>query len=288
MDKIYIFLLIAIASLAHATWNLLSKKTNSGVVFIWLVYVLSVLLYMPVLIGLFCNGNLSITAAVFWLAFASSIIHLFYFLLLQAGYRNSDLSVVYPLARGSGPLLSSVAAIFFLHEKPTFFSVSGLVLIVAGVMVITRFKFKAKFDQRLKQGLCYGLGTGFFIAAYTVVDSIAVKQYSASPFLLTFATNLVGAIALFPFLIKRTTEIKQNLLQYKWNIIGVVLLSSAGYILILIALKFAPLTIVAPSRELSIIFGVFMGNSFLKETDFTRRLLASILILAGIICLAMS
>jgi drug/metabolite transporter (DMT)-like permease len=288
MDRVSIFLLIIIASLFHAFWNYLSKKANEGIIFIWLIYVLSVIIYIPVMVWQLWSSANSISLPILIIAFVSGIIHLFYFLILQAGYRKSDLSVVYPLARGSGPLLSSIAAILFLNEKTGFYSVAGLLLIVIGVFVITRFKLTTKLNEKLKLGLLYGVGTGFFIAAYTFVDAVGVKKYNASPVLLTFATNLIGSIALLPFISKTKGQIKEVLLRQRSNIAGIVLLNSAGYILILTALKYAPLTIVAPSRELSIVLGVFMGSSFLQEPDFKRRIFASLLIFAGIFCLAVS
>lgn len=283
-----VLLLIITAAFLHAFWNLLSKKAKGKTPFIWLMYVASSVLYLPVLIFQSYNSEHLYSPPLLWFSLSSAVVHLGYYIVLQKGYRIADLSVVYPLARGSGPLFSSIAAILFLHESLKTSASIGLLLIVAGVLVITRLSFKRENNRKIKTGIVYGVLTGFFIALYTFNDAIAVKSYSVSPLTLTLATNLFGAVLLLPFIWSEKDELKREIKVNKWRITGIAILSPAAYILVLEALKYAPLTVVAPARETSILLGVFMGSKVFNEEDGRRRLIASILILGGIVSLSLT
>ena len=142
------------------------------------------------------------------------MLHLVYFIVLQKGYRNADLSVVYPLARGSGPLFSSIAAILFLHEALKLTSTLGLFLIIGGVLIITGLSFNKDNNSKIKTGMIYGVLTGFMIAAYTLNDTIAIKQYSVSPLIITLGTNLFGALLLCPFVLRQKDELKREIKEH--------------------------------------------------------------------------
>ena len=283
----YVLSLVLTAAILHAWWNLLSKKAKGKIPFIWLVFVAGNIIYLPLVIYELKSGVDIFSKALLWFSLISAVIHLGYFIVLQTGYRKADLSVVYPLARGSGPLFSSVAAILFLHERLKLTSTLGLFLIIAGVLVITKLSFKKESNKQILPGILYGVGTGFFIALYTINDTIAVKNYAVSPLTLTLATNLFGAILLMPWIVREKSELKREIREHKWVIIAIAILSPAAYVLVLVALKYAPLTVIAPAREVSILLGVFMGSKVLKEEDGRRRLIASLLILGGIISLSL-
>ncbi len=285
--NLYVLVLVLTAAVLHASWNLLAKKTKGKTPFIWLQYAVGNFLYLPFLVF---QPNLkhdlnSLPLLMFSLS--SAVIHLGYFTILQKGYRNADLSVVYPLARGSAPLISFIAAIIFLHEQLKVSSVAGLLLIIAGVLIITGLSFN-KNNSKIITGINYGLLTGLFIALYSFNDAVAVKRYGISPLILTLATNFFSTILLLPFVLRQKAEIKREIKMHKWVIIAVAVLSPAAYILVLEALKYAPLSVVAPARETSILLGVFMGSKVFKEEDGKRRLVASILILGGIVALSLS
>ncbi|MBE9462138.1 DMT family transporter [Dyadobacter subterraneus] len=280
--------LVLTAAVLHACWNLLAKKTKGKTPFIWLIYLGSTVIYSPVLFMKIQNSDFVFTEQLFWFSLSSAVLHVGYNIFLQKGYRSADLSVVYALARGSGPLFASVAAILFLHEPLKWPSAAGLVLIIAGVLVITRLKLRTQLDKQIITGLIYGTFTGLFIAAYTFNDAIGIKSYKLSPVLLTFCTNCFGVILLFPFIVKQKAQLKTEFKLHGWIIAGISLLSPAAYILVLEALKYAPLTVVAPARELSIVLGVWVSSKVFSESDTRRRILGSILILAGILALSLS
>jgi len=284
----YVLFLVLSAAVLHAVWNLISKKANGKAPFVWLMYIGSTVVYLPLLVyHIARNEKFEFSKPLLWFSVSSAILHIAYFLILQKGYRKADLSVVYPLARGSGPLLSSMAAIVVLRETFGYHIALGLVLILAGVLVITGLSFK-KGDKKIQAGIFWGSLTGLFIALYTLNDAIAIKNYQLSPLQLTFSSNAFSIVLLIPFLIGKTEEIKSDWIEHKWSILAIAVLSPAAYILVLEALKLAPLTIIAPARETSILIGVFMGSKALNETDGKRRIIASVLILSGIVALSLT
>ena len=286
--SLYILSLLLIAAILHAFWNLLSKKAKGRSPFIWLMYIASTVLYLPVLIYRMKQGDVIYSQPVLWFSLSSAILHIGYFLILQKGYVSSDLSVVYPLARGTGPLFSCIAAILFLHEQLRLMATVGLFLILAGVLIITGLNFNRENNAKIMTGVFWGVLTGLFIALYTFNDTVAIKTYGVSPLIITFVSNVFSTILLFPLVFSQKEEIRREIRQHKWIIIAIGLLSPAAYILVLEALKYAPLTVVAPARETSILLGVFMGSRVLNEADGRRRLIASASILGGIIALALN
>lgn len=286
--SLYVLFLVLTAAVLHASWNLLAKKTKGKTAFIWLLYIASNIMYLPFLFLQIKQGISIYSQPLLWFSFSSALLHLGYFIVLQKGYRSADLSVVYPLACGSGPFFSFIAAILFLHESLKLSATIGLFLIMAGVFIITGLSFKKEKNSEIMTGIIYGVFTGFFIALYTFNDTVAVKTYSISPLTLTLATNLCSAVLLMPFVLPQKDELKREIKVHKWSIIAIALLSPAAYILVLEALKYAPLTIVAPARETSILLGVFLGSKVFNEEDERRRLIASVLILGGIVALSFS
>jgi drug/metabolite transporter (DMT)-like permease len=286
--SVYVLSLVLLAAILHAWWNLLAKKAQGKTPFTWLMYVASNILYLPAVIYELRTRESIFSPPLLWFSLGSAVLHLGYFSILQKGYRNADLSVVYPLARGAGPLFASAAAILLLHERLKLSSTLGLLLIIAGVFIITGLSFRKGSNKNIMPGIFYGVATGFFIALYTVNDTLAVKNHAVSPLTLTLVTNFFGAILLLPLITRQKTELHREIKEHKWSIIGIAILSPAAYILVLVALKHAPLTVVAPAREVSILLGVFMGSRVLKEEDGRRRLIASLLILGGIISLSLN
>ncbi|HEX6176661.1 MAG TPA: DMT family transporter, partial [Candidatus Binatia bacterium] len=129
--------LILLAAFIHASWNLLNKRASGHVTFTWLVAVLSAIFYTPVALGVIFVTHLQIGIVELGLMAGSAALHSAYFILLNQGYRVGDLSLVYPLARGTGPLLSSIAAILFLGERPSIIALAGALLIIGGAVILT-------------------------------------------------------------------------------------------------------------------------------------------------------
>lgn len=206
--------MVLTAAILHASWNLLAKKTKGKTPFIWLQYVASNILYLPFLFFKTNQSDTNYLQPLLWFSFKQRDI-VGYFIVLQKGYRSADLSVVYPLARGSGPLFSSIAAILFLHEQLKLSSTIGLFLIISSVLIITRLSFKKEKNSTIMTGIIYGILTGFFISLYTINDTIAVKKYITAPFILTLCTNLFSATLLLPFVMGQKVELKREIKEHK-------------------------------------------------------------------------
>lgn len=215
---------------------------------------------------------------------ATSVLHLGYSLSLQAGYRTSDLSLVYPIARGFGPLLSFVGAVLLLGEQPTMLSAFGLVLIVAGILLVaglTREPHRAP-----RKGIFFGLLTGLFIASYTVNDGWAVKVLAISPFIVDFTGNCMRIAVLSPFVWRDRVAAMQEARDYAVPAAVVSLLGPLGYILVLFAMRIAPISHIAPARELATLAGAYMGSRLLSERSTPGRIIGAACIVVGVVSLS--
>ena len=133
------FALVLTSATLHAVWNFLVKRSGaSGPVFIWLFTLPSTLLLAPVAIWLVIAKHMTFTLEAVLFLLGSAVIHTIYFLLLSRGYRDGDLSVVYPIARGTGPLLAGMIAMVTLKERPTIGAIAGALCIAGGAMLLAR------------------------------------------------------------------------------------------------------------------------------------------------------
>jgi len=275
---------VLLAALTHAIWNLAAKRAAGSRHFVWLYSIGSVLVYTPAVVWVVATERPQFEA-VHWLALgATAILHLGYSLVLQAGYRASDLSLVYPLARGSGPLLSFFAAVVLLGERMTPLSMLGVVLVVSGILLVaglTREPHKAP-----RAGIAYGLTTGAFIAAYTINDGWAVKVLLISPFIVDYTGNLFRVIVLTPAALRDRHRAATEAREYLKPAAVVSVLGPLGYILVLFAMRIAPVSHIAPARELATLIGAYFGARLLKERAAPARIAGAGCIVAGVISLA--
>ncbi|MEA2785845.1 MAG: hypothetical protein QOF71_1949, partial [Candidatus Eremiobacteraeota bacterium] len=150
--------LVLTAAVLHATWNLLAKRAQGAdtVAFVWLTTALSTAIYVPVLAVWLIAIPLRHPLTAIDLAFiaGTAVIHSVYYLLLQRGYRVGDISLVYPLARGTGPLLSSIGAVLVLGERPGIFGTVGIAAIVTGIFVAAGARLHV---ARARISAAYGL-----------------------------------------------------------------------------------------------------------------------------------
>ena len=275
---------VLLAALTHASWNIYAKVAAESRHFVWLFSAGSVLIYGPVVMAV-----LFVERPVFesrhWLALAAtSVLHLLYSLSLQTGYRHSDLSVVYPIARGTGPLLSFIGAGVLLGEALTAQSVVGMLLIVGGILLVAGLIGHHRRAPGV--GVFYGLLTGALIAAYTLNDGWAVKVLLISPFTIDFTGNLFRMMVLAPRAWRDRARLALEARTYRKPVIVVSVLGPLGYILVLFAMRLAPISHVAPARELSTLVGAWFGSRLLREDSGPWRIVGAALIVAGVISLA--
>ncbi len=279
--------LVLIAACFHASWNLLAKRVGGGATSVWLYDGVALVIYAPItlIVIFFQHPHVDKLALAFMLG--SGLFHLGYFIFLQLGYRKGDLSLVYPLARGTGPFLSTIAAIIFLGERPTPIAFIGMLLIVLGVFLISGGpRLFWQRDGNAYTAMLFGVVTGIFIAMYTLWDKEAVSTFLVSPILYYYGSTIVRVVLLAPYAARHWQTTHTTWSEHRLRIIGISVLSPLAYFLVLFAFTFAPVSYVAPGREIGVLLGTFMGARLLDEGDGKRRLLAAGVMLLGMIALA--
>lgn len=286
------FALIVLAGLIHAGWNIAAKKAGGDARFAFFSSALLIVVWAPLA---WWVGH-DVVPHWGWqpwaLVAASGVLHLFYYVILLRGYRHADLTVVYPLARGSGPLMSSLFAIAVLDEAISQLGLLGIVGVVLGVFLIAGGpvlflqRRDAAAQQRLYHGLLYGVVTGIFIAGYTVVDGYGVKVLLLSPILIDYLGSCLRVVLLAPVVLRNLPEARSLwMVQWRWALL-VAVVSPVAYVLVLFAMQSAPISHVAPAREVSMLFAALIGGHLLKEGDRMVRIGGAILIALGVTALA--
>jgi len=288
MDQLSLTLVL-FGALAHAAWNLLAKKASGGTPFVWLYGLVSVVAASPFGAYAWFQNARPLTAQA-WIAIAcSALLHLAYSLVLQKGYRASDFSVVYPLARGTGPLFSVLGAILVLGEAPSPLGWIGILAIVAGIFLISDgMRALSLQAPATRAGVRWGIATGAFIAAYTVVDGWAVKTLGIAPILYYVLGLALRTAFLAPQALSAAPALRAQWRRNRIFIVGVGVLSPLAYTLVLYAMTLAPLVYVAPIRELSMLIGVMFGASVLRESLTPARALGTLCMLIGVVALAVT
>ena len=285
--------LVVLAGFIHASWNIAAKKADGDVRFVAFTALVLMVFWAPV--GVWVGWQqVPLWGVIEWtLVLASALIHVGYFIVLLRGYRKADLTVVYPLARGSGPLLSSMVAIVFLGEQISALGLAGILGVVCGVFLIAGGPglWKAAHDPlqqaRVRTGIFYGASTGLFIASYTVIDGYAVKVALMSPILVDYVGNLLRLVFLLPTLLRERPVVAQMWRKQRRYALIVGIFSPVSYVLVLYAMQVAPLSHVAPAREVSMLFAALLGGHLLGEKDRGPRILGAALIAMGVMALGL-
>lgn len=287
--SLFALLLVIVAAFTHALWNLLAKKAApAGPPFVAAYTFLSAVIYAPVAVWAVMRFGFPMTWLAFGCIIVSGLVHLAYSLVLQRGYQVADLSIVYPVARGTGPLLSAMGAFVLLGETVTLPALLGLAGVIGGILLLaTGGRVGRLTDPTARTGVAWGGATGGLIATYTVVDGWGVKLLGINPILLDWFSNALRTTLLMPSMLRDWTGFRTRMQGYWLLAIAVGLMSPLGYILVLTALQMgAPLHVVAPAREMSMMIGALLGMIFLGERLGPARVLACSLIVVGVILLA--
>jgi drug/metabolite transporter (DMT)-like permease len=285
--------LILIAAVAHASWNLFSKQAaeTGAVFFIWLLAVTACCLYAPAVAVIVLAGHPHLATMNWVFLVGTGMLEAGYFLFLQFGYRRGDLSLVYPVGRGTGALLAALAGIVLLGERPGPVTVAGIACIIAGIIAIgLPARSAGSGGDRPPVGVAVTLAacTGVFIATYTVWDKYAVSNLRTPPLLQGYAAFPFMAIAFAPLVLRDRARIGQVWREYRRQVVAAAALAPLAYILVLVALSFSAVSSVAPAREVSILFGVLLGRRLLGEGGMARKLTAAVAIVAGIVAVAVA
>jgi drug/metabolite transporter (DMT)-like permease len=300
--------LILVAAIAHATWNLFSKQAarTGAACFVWLLGASATVVWSPAAAITLALPHPPLTGMNWLFLAGTGVLQSAYFLFLQLGYRIGDLSVVYPIGRGGGALLAAVGGIVLLHEVPSPVAFAGIAVIVGGIIGIGLPGRKAAApdaagpeglpgpDQAAKRratpgrAILFAIVTGVFIASYSLWDKYAVSTLHTPPVLQGYASFPALALFFAPIVLRRRDRLAAVWREFRLQVLGAAVLAPLAYVLILVALRSSPVSLVAPAREVSVLFGVILGGRLLGEGSVARRLTAAAAIVAGIVAVAVS
>ena len=284
--------LVLLAAVLHASWNIVAKRAGGDQRFSLITSLFTTVLWLPA--GLWFGWHEVPRWG--WLEWgvvsASALVHLLYFNSLLTGYRVADLTVVYPLARGSGPLLTAAAAVLLLSESLSALGAAGVLAVCAGVFLIAggpalwRHTHDPAQRARTLAGVRWGLLTGTMIAGYSVIDAYAIKVLVIGPVIFDYMCNLLRLPLQLPTLLRNRPGLVQALRTQWKHALVVSTLAPLAYILVLYALTLAPLSHVAPAREISLLVAALLGGRLLGEADRGLRLLGAACMAGGVMALA--
>ena len=219
------------------------------------------------------------------LATVCGIFEVVYFLLLQRGYRDGDVSLVYPLARGTGPTLSVLGAILILGERPSVVALIGVAVIIAGIGVISTAGSRGGTRAPLSSVL-YGLGVGVMIACFTVWDGWAVGTVGLPPIGYFWMAIVVQSILFTPFAIRGRNSVS-TFRAHPAIIVAIGLLGPASYMLALTAIQLSSVALVAAARESSVVLVALGGAFFFGEKHVVQRVIGAVIVFSGVALLAL-
>ncbi|MCP4625750.1 MAG: EamA family transporter [bacterium] len=282
--------LVLVAALLHAGWNFLAKKSRNKMAFIWWFLLIASIGYLPMF--LFFWPRLAVTPAGWACIVATGVLHALYFWFMGGAYERGDLSLVYPLSRGSGPLLVPILAVTFLHEQLSPVGVLGIILVVAGIYTIHLKSFSAdSFFEPLRalrgSASIWALCTGATIAGYSLVDKVGVGLvYPPAYIYLMFVISL---LLLSPYMLTR----ERAALKLEWQVNrGPILIDGFlvlfTYMIILFAFRFSKVSYVVAAREVSIVISAMLGIIWLKEPHAPQKMAGSLLIALGVVLIGLS
>lgn len=279
--------LVVVAALLHATWNLLAKRVAGGLPFIFLVTTVSPIFYAPFVVGFALWTRPELGLAQLGGVLVSSVVHIAYFVTLQRGYRSGDLSVVYPVARSTGPLLSVAGAMLVFGERPNALGFVGIAAILGGIVLVAVDSYRNARSHH-RAGLGFGLATGLLIAVYTLWDAWVVLGLGVPPLLFDWGSNVGRCLLLLPFVPGMKTEVASEWRRYRREIVVIAVISTFGYLLVLTAMTLVPVSYVASGRELSIVFATAGGAWILGERVGGIRVAAALVMVAGLVLMGVA
>ena len=274
---LFVFLAVLVAAAFHAGWNALLKLKVEPVVATCLMALASSAVALPLLpvVGLPAPSS--------WpYLLGSTTVHIAYFLALAQAYRYGDLGQVYPVARGSAPLLTAILAGFWIGEPLGAYGWAGIIVLASGILLLALRGRRAlqAFDAR---SIGFALLTSLTITAYTLIDGLGARvsqsplQYTVWLFLLSGA-----AMGVYGIVAVGRRFITEFAAHWKTAVAGAVL-STAAYAIAIWAMTVAPIALVAALRETSVLFAALFSVALLREPLLPARIAAACLVLAGVV-----
>jgi len=275
--------LLLAAAMMHTIWNLLVKRAKEKQVFIWCSLIVGIIIFSPLLLT---SPLLLVTTWPYLIS--SALVEAIYYITLIRAYENGDFSLVYPMARGAAPAFLLIWATFFLGERPRFFGLIGIALLVFGLIIVggkTWWTLR-KTSGFSKSALALALGVACCISIYTAIDGAAVHHVSPLPY--TVLVIALAALFITPAVVKRYgNDAIANEWRANWLRITLVgLFTLLAYMLALKAYTIARVSYAGSVREISVVFAAFVGWRWLGESFGAIRLVGAMFIFAGILVIA--
>jgi drug/metabolite transporter (DMT)-like permease len=278
--------LVAAAAVLHAAWNALAKRGRDPIAFLWLASMVAAPALLPWGARELAVSGLPWRAVPF--VIGTVVLHAIYFYTLGRAYGTGAYSVVYPIARGLGVALVPIVAWTVLDERLSPLGVGGIVLVIAGVIVLHRVGGRpvSVTATALGSASLWAAITGVTIAAYSVLDKVGVSRLHPVAYMLLMEAGCVVAFA--PFMLRRRAAARAEWAVNHWTIIATGVMSAGGYTLVLFAFQLSKAGYVVASRELSIVLSALIGSLLLREGRLPPRLAAASIVLAGVACVALA
>ena len=271
-----VFLIILLATVMHAVWNGMVKKhpdkvvAVSGIVFGHVPASIIAIILLPAP-SVDCIPYI----------IASALIHQGYNWYLLSSYKIGDLTQVYPIARGFGPLVATIISILILGLVLDNLIILSICLICLGIMILGIFNQPSKKNSKIIQ---YSLFTGFFIGLYSLVDGYGARVSLSAITYMSWSFILIAFLFPIVLKIKKQENIFKNVMSRGKQIFWVGgTLSYIIYIIVVWGFTQAPIPMVGALRETSIFFSIFIGYFFLKEKITSKKIFTIILILVGVV-----
>lgn len=282
--------IVLTAAFLHAGWNYLTKKSQRKIVFIWWFLLVGLVFYFPMFLYYWPQTSISLMG--WYCVAATSLLHALYFWFLGGAYERGDLSLVYPLARGSGPLFVPFLAVGLIHEQLSPLGILGIALVIVGIYVIHLPSFSGKSFLEpflaLRGGASvWALCTGGTIAGYSLVDKVGVGVVYPPVYIYLM---LVGTwLLLSPYVLaKERMRLKEEWQINRSTILIVGFLATFTYMMVLFAMRIAKVSYVVAVREMSIVFSTYYGIVWLQEKHGKQKLLGAFLIALGVVSISLS
>ena len=295
--------LVLVAAVLHAGWNVLLKTSGDTLWTAVRLQAIGTAILLPIGIAAWLwNGMPAVSAEAFWLAIASGVVEAIYFVCLSAAYSRGALSLVYPLARGSAPLLAVAVGIGLLGERLAPGALLGVGCLLVGILLVARpWQAIQAAGRAQRRAIGFALATGASIAAYSAIDRLGVRATEPWLYGSILAVAATTFLAVAVVIGRRTgflapappsASFEQREGKYVARDAAAGILALAAYLLVLTAYSIAPLATVAPLRESGIVLAAAWGSIRLGEAagrrQATYRTAAAGLVVVGAILLAIA
>lgn len=288
-----VIILVLVAAALHAGWNFASRSSRGNLPVLWVSLLLAGLVFLPVTIIAAWHNPISRTGAVYLAA--TAVIHAIYFPLLASAYRSGQISLVYPVARGTGVAGTTIVAFAAGIDSFSIAACLAIACVCAGIFLISLQRGASILGHA--RALLPAVGVGLTIVVYSITDKLAVSGSSGllpagrlHPLVYIDALFLGTAICMIPYIRGRVglADIRRALATQKRYILTIGPSSLATYLLILLAYQLAPVSSVVAMREIAVVFGSILGFVLLKEPPTLWRVAGIALVTGGIIILPLA